>query len=76
VLAARPDEIVFADKGVAGVVARKAYLGEVIDYRVRVGEAEVRVQTSRRRPGPMAGEACRLDFVRPRWYPFQDATAD
>jgi iron(III) transport system ATP-binding protein len=75
VLAARPDEIVFADKGVAGVVARKAYLGEVIDYRVRVGAAEVRVQTSRRQPGPMAGETCRLDFVRPRWYPFEDSTA-
>jgi iron(III) transport system ATP-binding protein len=76
VLAARPDEIVFADQGVAGVVARKAYLGEVIDYRVRVGETELRVQTSRRQSGPVAGEACRLDFVRPRWYPFQDATAD
>jgi iron(III) transport system ATP-binding protein len=76
VLAARPDEISFTDAGgVAGVVAKKAYLGEVIDYRVRVGEAEVRVQTSRRQPGPTAGATCRLDFVRPRWYPFDDPAA-
>jgi iron(III) transport system ATP-binding protein len=74
VLAARPDEIAFTDTdGVAGVVARKSYLGEVIDYRVTVGDAELRVQTSRRRPGPGVGEACRLRIMRPRWYP-RDAT--
>ena len=70
VLAARPDEIAFVDDGgIAGVVARKAYLGEVIDYRVMVGDAEVRVQTSRRAPGPSTGAACRLAFTQPRWYP-------
>jgi iron(III) transport system ATP-binding protein len=69
VLAARPNEITFADHGIAGIVARKAYLGEVIDYRVSVGDAEVRVQTSRRIAGPAIGETCRLAFMRPRWYP-------
>lgn len=69
-LAARPNEIAFvAEGGVPGTVSRKAYLGEVIDYRVAVGEAEVRVQTSRREPGPAVGEACGLIFERPRWYP-------
>jgi iron(III) transport system ATP-binding protein len=75
VLAARPDEIAFADHGVAGVVARKAYLGEVIDYRISVGDAEVRVQTSRRVAGPAIGETCRLTFLRPRWYPQEVADA-
>ena len=71
-LAARPDEIAFVDEGgIAGVVSRKAYLGEVIDYRVQVSDTEVRVQTSRRAPGPAAGAACRLAFARPRWYPLE-----
>ncbi len=70
VLAARPTEIDFASEGgVRGVVERKAFLGETIDYRVRVGEHEVRVQKTRRVPGPAVGESCGLAFARPRWYP-------
>jgi iron(III) transport system ATP-binding protein len=75
VLAARPDEISFADDGIAAVVARKAYLGEVIDYRLRVGDAEVRLQTSRRHGGPAVGATCRLKFMRPRWYASEPAEA-
>ena len=53
VLAARPTEIEFAaDGGVRGVVARKAFLGETIDYRIAVGDVEVRVQKSRHAAGP------------------------
>ncbi|MBN2751972.1 MAG: ABC transporter ATP-binding protein [Rhodospirillaceae bacterium] len=71
-LAARPNEISFTSEGGVGcVVERKAYLGEVIDYRVRVGDAEVRVQKTRRDPGPAVGEACGLIFERPRWYPLE-----
>jgi iron(III) transport system ATP-binding protein len=75
VLAARPNQISFADVGIAGIVARKAYLGEVVDYRVSVGCAEVRVQTSRRVAGPAIGETCRLAFMRPRWYPQEELGA-
>ncbi len=72
-LAARPNEIAFSSEtGVEGRVERKAYLGEAIDYRVRVGDAEVRVQKTRREPGPEVGETCGLVFVRPRWYPLTD----
>ncbi len=43
ILAARPTEIDFiGEGGVRGKVVRKAYLGETIDYRVQVGDAEVR----------------------------------
>jgi len=69
-LAARPTEIDFTGEGgVRGTVMRKAYLGETIDYRVQVGDAEVRVQKTRRIPGPGEGDNCGLHFVRPHWYP-------
>jgi iron(III) transport system ATP-binding protein len=54
---------------VRGVVARKAFLGETIDYRIAVGDLEVRVQKARRTPGPAVGESCGLLFPRARWYP-------
>jgi iron(III) transport system ATP-binding protein len=70
VLAARPTEIEFAAAGgVRGVVARKAFLGETIDYRIAVGDVEVRVQKSRHASGPAVGEGCGLLFPRARWYP-------
>jgi iron(III) transport system ATP-binding protein len=69
VLAARPTEIDFVDQGVRGIVERKAFLGEIIDYRIRVGDHEVRVQKTRHVVGPAVGEACGLAFPRPRWYP-------
>jgi iron(III) transport system ATP-binding protein len=70
VLAARPTEIDFvAVGGVRGKVIRKAYLGETIDYRIEVGDAEIRVQKTRRIPGPAIGDACGLSFSRPHWYP-------
>ena len=69
-LAARPTEIDFvAEGGIRGVVERKVYLGETIDYRVRVEGTEVRVQQTRRTPGPAIGDNCGLRFGRPHWYP-------
>ena len=69
-LAARPTEIDFVSEGgIRGEVLRKVYLGETIDYRVRVAETEVRIQKTRRTPGPSVGDACGLRFTRPHWYP-------
>jgi iron(III) transport system ATP-binding protein len=69
-LAARPTEIDFvSERGVRGQVVRKAYLGETIDYRVNVGTTELRVQKTRRVPGPAVGDHCALDFLHPHWYP-------
>ncbi len=71
-LASRPSEIDFVSEGdgdgLRGVVSRKAFLGEIIDYQVKVGGQEVRVQKGRRDPGPELGEACCLRFLRPFWY--------
>jgi iron(III) transport system ATP-binding protein len=50
-LAARPTEINFVgERGIRGRVLRKAYLGETIDYRIMVGDADVRVQKTRHVP--------------------------
>ncbi len=69
-LAARPTEIDFVSEGgVRAEVVRKAYLGETIDYLLRVGSSEIRVQKTRRANGPAIGEACGLAFMRPHWYP-------
>ena len=72
-LASRPGEIKFlAEGGVPGVVTRRAFLGEVVDYAIDVAGQEVRVEIGRRDPGPAVGEACHLDFTRPHWYPLGD----
>ncbi len=75
-LAARPTEIDFqAEGGIRGEVLRKVYLGETIDYRVRVADTEVRIQKTRRTPGPSVGDHCGLRFTRPHWYPANQAHA-
>lgn len=69
--ACRPSEINFVGEnggGVAGTVARSAYLGETIDYMVRVGGNEVRVDKGRREPRLEAGEKCWLNFPKLKWY--------
>ncbi len=69
-LASRPAEIEFVDEGgLAGVVTRKSFLGEIVDYQVRVGSQTLRVQKGRRSPGPDKDAACFLRFSRPLWYP-------
>lgn len=71
-LASRPSEIDFIsgsdEEGLRGVVTRKAFLGEIIDYQVKVAGQEVRIQKGRRAPGPEVGESCCLHFLRPFWY--------
>jgi len=47
---------------------RKAFLGEIIDYLVKIGDQEVRVQIGRRDPGPETGDVYYLHFIRPFWY--------
>ena len=71
-LASRPTEIDFVsdgcEGGLRGVVSRKALLGEIIDYQVKIGGQELRVQKGRRDPGPELGAPCCLRFARPFWY--------
>jgi len=70
VMASRPSEINFVDQGgVPGVIKRKVFLGEIIDYAVDVNGTEVRIQKGRRSTGPEEGQNCQLHFMRPHWYP-------
>lgn len=67
--ACRPSDIDFAPDGtVAGIIKRKVYLGDIIDYRVTVGQTEIRVQKQRRNAGLAEGKPCRLRFNRLLWY--------
>jgi len=73
-LACRPSEIdLQKDGGVRALVKRKVYLGDIIDYRVMVGDTEVRVQKSRRSPSFSEGESCCLRFSQMHWYPHEDS---
>jgi len=68
-LACRPAEIEMVQSGgVRGVVTRRVLLGDIIDYRVRVGASEVRVQRSVRKPLFHEGDQCGLVFSNLYWY--------
>jgi len=68
-LACRPGEIdLLREGGVRGRIARRTLLGDTIDYRVRVGPQEVRVQRNVRQPLFEEGAGCGLRFARPHWY--------
>ena len=71
-LASRPSEIDFVSEteqfALPGIVKRKAFLGEIIDYQVKIGNQELRIQKGRREQGPEIGESCYLRFARHFWY--------
>ena len=70
-IACRPAEIDFTsrDKGtICGVIDRMAYLGEIVDYIVKIGSQEIRIQKGRREPRYNVGDTCFLDFSRVSWY--------
>lgn len=73
-LASRPLEIDFVDSGgIAGVVTRKAFLGDIIDLQISIGQQNMRVQKGRRDPAPNVGESCQVKFLRPFWYESAEA---
>lgn len=68
-LACRPFDIeITPHGGVRGIVKRKVYLGETVDYRIRIGETEIRVQRNPRRGLFSEGDACGLIFDKVHWY--------
>ena len=76
VLAVRPADVDFVDAGgLRGVVRRRAFLGEIVDYQISIGTQLLRVQKSRHEPGPRIGENCGVTFANAHWYPMSDADA-
>jgi iron(III) transport system ATP-binding protein len=73
VAATRPTEVDFAEQGIRGVVQRRSFLGEMVDYRIAVEGQVVRVQKTRHEPGPQVGESCALRFAKMLWYPVEKA---
>ena len=69
-LASRPSEIDFCsgEDCLRGIVSRKSFLGEIVDYQIKIGTQEIRVQKGRRAPGPNVDETCGLRLLRPFWY--------
>jgi len=68
-MACRPGEIeMVPEGGVRGIVHHRTLLGDIIDYRVKVGAQEVRVQRCVRKPLFEEGQACGLVFPRVHWY--------
>jgi len=68
-LACRPGEIEMVPTGgVRGAVTRRVLLGDIIDYRVRIGPTEVRVQQNVRKPMWSEGDPCSLLFSALHWY--------
>lgn len=68
-LASRPLEIDFVERGgIVGIVTRKAFLGDLIDLQIKIGEQNIRVQKGRRDTTPNLGDTCRLKILRPFWY--------
>lgn len=69
ILASRPSEIDFVSSGgIPGIVKRRSYLGEVVDYSILIGNQELRVQKGRRDAGPKEGEGCQITFNKLHWY--------
>jgi iron(III) transport system ATP-binding protein len=68
-LACRPSEIDLTNgPGLPCTVRRKAFLGEIVDYRLDAGGLEIRVQKHRRRDHHQPGDACSLSFHKVLWY--------
>ena len=73
ILACRPSEVEFTHGGgLKGIIKRKVYLGDLIDYRIAVGEVEIRVQKNRRKGLLKEGDPCGLKFNRLQWYKRED----
>jgi iron(III) transport system ATP-binding protein len=68
-LAFRPSEVDFVtESGTIGIIKRRVYLGDLIDYLVAIGSTEFRVQKPRRQALLQEGEPCRIKFNRVFWY--------
>ena len=69
ILACRPSEIELTDtEGLKGIVKRKSFLGDIIDYRIRIGDANLRVEMNRRKGRFNEGDTCAVRFSRVFWY--------
>ena len=75
-VASRPNEIdLTAEGGYRTVVKARIFLGDYTEYRVDVGNQEVRIQSTGDRSF-MVGDSVGLDFTRVQWYSRDDGISD
>jgi len=74
-IACRPSEIDFATSGVKARVIRRTYLGDIVDYLLRIGDVDIRVQKPRRQSVVKKDDTCYLKFNRLLWYDRNEMTA-
>ncbi len=68
VMALRPNEIeLVTEGGLRTAIKQRIFLGDFIEYRVQVGETELRIQSIRDQ-GFRVGDNCGLKFSRIKWY--------
>lgn len=67
-IACRPSEIDFASSGIRATVFRRTYLGDIVDYLLKVNDILIRVQKPRRESLVLEGETCFIKFNRLLWY--------
>jgi len=73
-LAFRPSDVQMVEDGsFRGVVKRRAYLGDIVDYRVMVGDVEVRIQSGAYRSHFNVGDSCGLQIGKYHWYSDEQA---
>ena len=69
----RPGEVDFlsanSHEGIKGVVSRSTFLGDLVDYRVSLGDQEVRVQKPKKMGLLREGEPCKIRINRIHWFP-------
>jgi hypothetical protein len=75
-VASRPNEIdLTAEGGYRTEVKARIFLGDYTEYRVDVGNREVRIQSTGDR-GFKVGDSVGLDFTRVQWYSRDDGVSD
>lgn len=69
VAAFRPSDIVLEEGGkLNGIVTRRTFLGEMVDYRIRVGSHDIRLQKNRGGLQVPEGRPCSMGLRRILWY--------
>lgn len=75
-IATRPNEIEINRKnGYKTKVEKRIFLPNYIEYRVKVGNQEVRIQTPHQNEYQI-GETCFINFSRPTWYKADEETGE
>jgi len=72
VIACRPDEIsLVAEGGLRTRIEKRIFLSEHVEYRVKIGQQEIRVQSTRDL-GFQESDLCGVILHKPKWYAADD----